>query len=332
MLIGLDIGGTKTEAIVLDSSLHARGHATRATNSRTPALLVEGAVQTILEAMQEAGAARGQVAMIGVGIPGQVEPETGEVRLAVNLHLTAFPLGAALEEALQVPCRVENDVRAAAVGAYRSGGQGAARNLAYVNVGTGVSAGLILEGKLYRGAHGMAGEIGHIIAEPDGPLCNCGARGCLETLVAGPAIARMGQEAVEAGEDTVLQRAGTITAATVYEAAASGDGVALRITEQVGTTLGRALHALVMSYDVERIVLGGGVTGAGEVFLEAIRRAWARERAQSALARALLRPEMLHLTEQGRNMVAYGAGVLAAEAAGQVSASTGGSSFLTQTS
>jgi glucokinase len=227
---------------------------------------------------------------------------------------------------------VENDVRAAAVGAYRSGGQGAARNLAYVNVGTGVSAGLILEGKLYRGAHGMAGEIGHIITEPDGPLCNCGARGCLETLVAGPAIARMGQEAVEAGEDTVLQRAGTITAATVYEAAASGDGVALRITEQVGTTLGRALHALVMSYDVERIVLGGGVTGAGEVFLEAIRRAWARERAQSALARALLRPEMLHLTEQGRNMVAYGAGVLAAEAAGQVSASTGGSSFLTQTS
>lgn len=314
MLIGLDIGGTKTEAVVLDNSLRARGRAVQATNTRTPEQLVAGAVEAIHAALAQAEVPLEQVSTVGVGVPGQVDPETGEVRLAVNLHLAAFPLGQALAAALQVPCRVENDVRAAAVGVYRLEEHAAIPNMAYVNIGTGVSAGLILGGKLYRGSHGMAGEIGHIVVEADGPLCNCGTRGCLETLVAGPAIARQGRRAIEAGEATLLREAKTLNSEAVYEAAEAGDMVGLRITAQVGSYLGRALHGLVMAYDVERIVLGGGVTHAGEPFLSAIQHAWQRQREHSPLAQAMLKPETLRLAGREHNMVAHGAAVLAAQA------------------
>lgn len=312
LFVGLDIGGTKIEAILFDGALRERARVRGATVTTSPDALLARTVALVGELLHRAGASRADLALGGVGIPGQVIAETGEVRLAANLHLTAFPLGAALTAELGLPVVVENDVRAAAFGAARLSPGSVGENLAYVNVGTGLSAGLILGGTLYRGSSGMAGEIGHLVFDPDGPRCNCGAQGCLETLVAGPAIARAGREAVASGAETALRDLTPLTAEAVYYAAGEGDPVAQAITDRAGAALGRALQGLVMSYDVARIILGGGVTRAGDLFLRPILREWARQGAESPLARAMLRPAMLQLAPPGQNLVAAGAAALAA--------------------
>ncbi len=127
---------------------------------------------------------------IGVGVPGRVDPAEGTVTLAVNLGWRDFPLKAALETRLGRPCIVENDARAAAIGLHERGVLGDFDDLAYLAVGTGIAAGVVLDGTLHRGARGLAGEIGHAIADRDGPVCACGQHGCLEAFVSGPAIAR----------------------------------------------------------------------------------------------------------------------------------------------
>ena len=151
-----------------------------------------------------AGATMDDVAAIGVGVPGRVDPLTGTVTLAVNLGWSDLSLGDQLEARLGRPCLLENDVRAAALGLHKRHFVGGLDDLAYVAVGTGVSAGVILRGQLHRGARGLAGEIGHVIAQADGPPCSCGERGCLETLISGPAIARQARAAVASGAATTL--------------------------------------------------------------------------------------------------------------------------------
>src|SRR5205823_13868902 len=126
----------------------------------------------------------------GLGIPGRVQPATGLVESAVNLRWRQLPAGPLLAERLGVPCHLENDARAAALGAYQTGDERRFQNWAYISVGTGIAAGLILRGQLYRGPNGMAGEIGHTVVLPGGPRCACGLSGCLEAIAAGPAILR----------------------------------------------------------------------------------------------------------------------------------------------
>lgn len=315
LFVGLDIGGTKTEAIVTDLNLKLYGRAVNPTDTTSPLHLVGNSIEMVYRALKEAGATAKDVLMIGIGIPGLVMPESGEVRLAVNLKLKHYPLGSVMSAEFSCPSIVENDVRTAALGIYRFGNYG--NNLAVVNIGTGISAGLILAGSLYRGAHGMAGEIGHIIVEPSAYRCNCGARGCLETLVAGPAIARLGKEAVQKNKNTILRNYIPVTSDVVYDAAKANDSVALSIIDKAGHYLGRALQSLVMSYDVESIILTGGVTCAGEMFLQPILREWRRLHDESPLAQEMLKLDMLHLAESNQKHspvgdVALGAVTLAA--------------------
>lgn len=318
MLVGVDIGGTKTQALVLDPSFKVHGQATSRTNTTNPTSLVSSVLDTVQRALKEAGVTSRQLIKIGVGVPGQVLPKQGEVRLAVNLNLKAYPLGQVLSAKLGVPCLLENDVRVAALGAYHwhrgsASGKKAQRikNMAYVNIGTGVSAGLILNGQLYRGSHGMAGEIGHAIMDSRGPRCKCGMPGCLEAFIGGPAIASQGEDAIQAGANTLLKKYQPLSARRVYEIAQEGDQVAQVIVQRAGGYLGLALQQLVMFYDVEHIILGGGVTQAGTIFLDAILQEWARLRSLAPLACEMLNPDMLSLADPSRNMVAFGAVVLA---------------------
>lgn len=317
LLVGLDIGGTKTDAIITDLNFNIYGRATTATDTTSPAHLVANSTRVVYRALKEADATAKDVIMMGIGIPGLVVPESGEVRLAVNLKLKRYPLGSVMSAEFSCPCIVENDVRTAALGIYRFGNYG--DNLAVVNIGTGISAGLILAGNLYRGTHGMAGEIGHIIMDPTAHRCNCGAKGCLETFVAGPAIARLGQEAVQKNKNTILRDYIPITTQAVYDAAKAGDPVALSIADKAGHYLGRALQSLVMSYDVESIILTGGVTRAGQTFLQPILREWKRLHHESPLAQEMLKLDMLHLAASNQidsrvGTVALGAVVFAAQA------------------
>jgi glucokinase len=233
------------------------------------------------------------------------------VRLAVNLGWEEVPAGPRLGEALGVPCYAENDVRAATLAVARRYAGTPGENLAYLCVGTGIAAGLFVHGALYTGARGMAGEIGHTIVAPGGPVCGCGARGCLETVAAGPGIARMAQRIARAGLAPQLQPEGPLTALDVYHAASAGDQAAQAVVDGAGRYLARAIHALVMAYDIERVVVGGGMARAGTAFMEPIERELEDLRRQSPLAREMLPPGRVVLLPPDFDAGTWGALALA---------------------
>jgi glucokinase len=315
LVIGVDIGGSKVAVLVVGPDGDPLG---RFILGR-PVGGQEGAVDVIAEAIEaalgDAGAHIGSAAAVGVGVPGRVDPESGTVSLAVNLGWEELRLGPLLAERLDTPIVLENDVRAAAFGLHRRRVLGDVEDLAYLSLGTGVSAGVVIDGRLHRGTRGLAGEIGHIVLERDGAECPCGLHGCFEALAAGPAIARIAREGVAAGRDTSLRAIGdAISAADVYSAAAAGDPLASEIASRVGEHVARAVHELVMAYDVEVVVLGGGVTNAGDTFLDPILRALDAMRDASALAREVLRPGVVHLLARGSDTGSWGA-VAVAQAA-----------------
>lgn len=312
-IVGVDVGGTTVSTVLLDESLQPHGELTFATDLSSPDATMLGIVAAIEQTLALGGTSTRKLAAIGLGIPGQQDPEQGIVRIAVNLHWYDYPLVPRLTEHFGVLCVIENDVRVATLGVYRFDNPTGDQDLAYISIGTGLATGVILEGKLLRGRHGLAGEFGHIIIDPDGPVCNCGARGCLETLVSATAVVRRAHEAVAQGATGALAAMSPITARSVYDAAAAGDAAAQKIVDDVGTELARSLRSVVLAYDVDSVVLGGGVTRAGDRYLEPIITEWLRQQETSALARAVLRPEILRIADPTRNLGAWGAAALAAD-------------------
>jgi glucokinase len=315
LLVGVDVGGSKIAVLVADKGLSPRGRYTLPTTVGAPARAADVVVGAIAAAVGDAGATVDSIAGVGIGVPGRVDPLNGTVSLAVNLGWNDLELGTPVAERLGAPVRVENDVRAAAAGLYERGVLGDVADLAYLSIGTGIAAGVVLDGRLHRGVRGLAGEIGHVVVDAAGPTCPCGLRGCLETLAAGPAVARRAAAAIAAGGTSSLAALGDLTAADVYEAAAAGDTLAAEIAADVGAHIARAVHLLVMTYDVEVVVIGGGVAGAGDAFLDPILRALDRLRDASALAREVLRPGVVHLLPSGSEAGAWGAVTLARAAA-----------------
>ena len=241
LVAGVDVGGTKVSIVVtddLDRILYER-----VTPTDRSALV--GQIAGLV------GDARRQLphdlVAVGVGIPGRVDPEDGSVSMAVNLGITDLALGSMLQAELGVPIFVEHDARAAALWLSQqptAGWPHGSANLAFLAIGTGVSAGIVLDGALLRGANSFAGEVGHVVADPDGVVCACGLRGCLETIAAGPAIARQAAEAVATGRDTVLSVGSS--AGDVFRAGSSGDQVALEIIDRVAGHLARAIRSLAV--------------------------------------------------------------------------------------
>jgi glucokinase len=315
IVVGVDIGGSKVAVLVVGPDGRAASRYVLARPVGPQAGAVDVIAEAIEAALAQAGARLASAAAVGVGVPGRVDLESGTVSLAVNLGWEELPLGRMLAERLDVPVVLENDVRAAAFGLHRRRVLGDVDDLAYLSLGTGISAGVVLDGRLHRGTRGLAGEIGHIVLERDGPACPCGLRGCFETLAAGPGIARTAKEELASGRESQLRALGeAVTAADVYEAAAAGDPLATGIATRVGEHVARAVHELVMAYDVEVVVLGGGVTNAGDTFLDPMLRALDAMRDASALAREVLRPGVVHLLASGSDTGSWGA-VTVAQAA-----------------
>jgi glucokinase len=269
--------------------------------------------RALREVLEPIGAQANEVAGIGLGIPGQVDPHTGTVRLAVNLNLESFALGPTLARQTGIPVAVENDVRLAAIGVYEHLQEtDPVQSLAYLSVGTGIAAGIILDGVLYRGANGMAGEIGHTLFEPGGERCHCGLYGCLETIASGPAISHLAAPFFSGGGASVP------TTAQVYAVAQTGNGLARQLVERIGTHLGRAIHWLIMTYDVERLVVGGGVSAAGSAFWLPITTELAHLREQSLLAHDMLSESKIVLFSGEENPGIWGAITLAEQVAGRI--------------
>jgi glucokinase len=320
LLVGIDVGGSKIAVLAVDRDKRVVAREVVPTEARPQKQAAAVIADVVTATLAHAEATTDDVAAVGIGVPGRVDPLSGTVTLAVNLGWSSLELGPELSTRLSLPCVVENDVRAAALGLHRRRVVGVTDDLAYVAVGTGVSAGVILDGRLHRGIRGLAGEIGHVIVDPGGARCACGERGCLETVVSGSAIARLAATAIEAGRPTAIAASTpdgrSPTAADVYQAVTAGDPVATDIAASVGRHLAWAVHLMVMTYDVERVVLGGGVSHAGATFLYPIERELDRLRGASALAREQLPNGIVQLLPPGADPGAWGAVIVAATRAG----------------
>jgi glucokinase len=316
LVAGVDIGGSKVAALIVGPEDAVVGRAVRSMGRTSGPAEVEPVVAAIRAALADAHADQTALAAIGMGVPGLVDPDAGTVLLAVNLAWRDCPLGELVANELGVPSAVENDVRIAAAGLIGRRAADGARSLAYVAVGTGIAAGLVFDGRPYRGVRGAAGEIGHIVVEPEGSACACGQHGCLETVASGPAIARLAGEALAAGAESPLATVEVLTARAVYDAARDGDRLALELADRAGRALGRAIIALVMTCDLERVLLGGGVAAAGDVFLTPILAELERSRTRSATVAELLRPGSVRLLPPDYDAVAWGGVALARRRAG----------------
>ena len=296
--IGVDIGGSSTTAVAIDQAGEVVGR--YRANAR-----IEGGRQVVASALAAITSFDlADCVAAGIGVPGVVDSNSGEVNMAVNLGIgRPYPLAAEIGATLGFPITIENDVRAAALGAHESLRlQGdPPESLAMVSIGTGISAGVVVRGELLRGAHGMAGEIGHVVVDESAALCRCGQRGCLEAVAAGPAIARAWPKGVEGTAATAL-----------FTAAAAGDPAAAKVAARIAGYLTTALTWLAAAYDTERIVLAGGVSDAGDNFLSAIRDRINRQAAASELAARRLRPEQVTLAPRDDPPGPRGAATMAA--------------------
>lgn len=280
---GIDIGGTTTEALVVAVDGVTRGYAELPSGHGGEAT-VAAAVAALDAALETAGASRSNLEAVGLGVPGQVDHATGDVRLAVNLDIDddGFPLGAKVASELGVPIAVDHDMRIAALGAYNYlRPLRPIENLAFIGVGTGLSAGLILNQQVFRGSSGFAGEIGHIVVDPSGPLCACGLSGCLETFASGSALTR------------ALDESGVTTAAALFTAAAGGHDLATDAVNELVHHLAWAVHLVTVTYDVDAIVLGGGVITGNASVVAGVRDELARLRTLSLVARTVLGEDRL---------------------------------------
>lgn len=307
--IGIDVGGTKTIAV----RASVRGRVFARETRPTPADDVDATLSTIVEVARAVRTSR--VVAAGMGAAGLVEHPEGRMRFAPNLAWRELPLRQHLHEALGVPVVVDNDATAAAWGEFRFGAGRVHRHMLFVGVGTGIGGGIVADGRLARGAHGFAGEIGHIVVEPEGPPCGCGNNGCLEQVASGHALLRAARKAARRSPDSAIGRlagadADRATGSVVTTAAREGDTEAIGILAEVGHRLGVGIAGLVNVLDPEVVVVGGGVADAGELLLGPARSAFAR-----ALEGAGFRPPVpLLAAELGNDAGAVGAAALAFDA------------------
>jgi len=295
-VVGVDMGGTKLLAGVLDSNLRVHHRAHRAMQG----LDQEGLLDAVLDAVGELRAAAAEsVVAAGFGIPCTFDRRRGVAVQAVNLPLSDVPFADVMTERLGLPSLVDNDANLAALGEHRAGAGRGVSHLVALTVGTGIGGGVVVEGRLLRGWIGAGAELGHVVIDADGPSCqgNCPNRGCLEAVASGTALAREARAAAEAEPTSALGRAFAsgreVTGPLVTELAHDGDAAARAVLELIGRRLGVGVANYVNVFNPEVVVLGGGVMAAGELLLEPA-RAEVVARAL-APARDVVRVEAAHL-------------------------------------
>lgn len=279
-ILGIDLGGTKVLAAVLDrdGKIIARARAkTRAW--RDDEEVFATIAQAGHRAIEEAGVDQDQLAAVGIGAPGPIDFDTGCIIETANLRFKNFPLGPRVAEEFGRPAIVENDVNAGVYGEFQAGAARGASDVLGVFVGTGIGGGLILNGALYRGFSKGAGEVGHIIVEPGGPRCGCGNRGCLEAVASRTAITRDIRKAIKRGYRGAASKAlnaetDQLSGKDLKAAYDAGDELVKRIIHRAAKFIGIGIGSLLNVLGLEMVVLGGGVVEAfGDDFVDRIERA-----------------------------------------------------------
>jgi glucokinase len=311
-VIAADFGGTHLRAAVVDES----GAVLRRMELDTPA---ESTPQTIIEdvvgllAKVAEGAATAPAAAC-VATAGLIDADKGKVILAPNIAgFRNLVLTTPIAARLGVPAYIENDASAAALGEFRFGAGRGTRHLLHATLGTGIGGGLVIDGRLYRGASGLAGEIGHIILDPAGPRCNCGSRGCMEALVSGVAFAERARVLLETNKSPVLHEVVGYREPTghdLYQAAKLGDAVCEAEIRHGGHLLGLGLGSLVNVLNPDAVTLSGGLLGMGEMLLGPL------QEAMYSLAYGPAAGTLVRVSELGEDAGLLGAAAVAFERLG----------------
>lgn len=278
--IGIDVGGTNVKIALVDDN----GKIIYSNSVPTYAKMgyeytVNNIKQAIKDLMKETNTTTSDIEGIGFDFPGQVDCKTGVVKLAPNIPgWVNVPIAQMIEDEFHIPTRIDNDVRCAALGELKFGAGRGCENFICITVGTGIGSGIVINGKVVRGATNAAGELGHIKLQMNGgPICGCGDTGCLEAFASGPAIVAMAQEYIKGGKSTKFREmaaveGGEITPYMVAKAAEEGDPVAKKIFEIVGEYIGIGLTSVINLLNPERVIIGGGVAESGELLLGPIRK------------------------------------------------------------
>ncbi|MEN2745878.1 ROK family glucokinase [Sinomonas halotolerans] len=299
LAIGIDIGGTKVAAGVVDAEGHVLRHARRATPGAEPREVERVIVELVGELSSDH-----RIASVGIGAAGWMDLDGGTVLFSPHLAWRNEPLRDNLERLLRRRVHLANDADAAAWAEWRFGAGQQEQRLVCITLGTGIGGAMVLSGRLERGRYGVAGEFGHQILVPGGHRCECGNRGCWEQYASGNALGREARELARANSPVaqeLLRAAGgdpeAITGAVVTELARAGDPASRELLEDVGEWLGIGLANLAAALDPGTFVVGGGLCDAGELLLEPARRAFARHltgrgfRPPARIVRAALGPE-----------------------------------------
>ena len=277
--LGIDMGGTKILAGVVDQSGNILGQAKRKTQAeQSPEAVMDRIVQTAYEALAQAGVGIEAADQVGVGAPGPLDPVQGVILEAPNLGWKNVRIKDYLEAKFGKPCHIYNDVNAGTWGEYILGAGRGSQNCVGVFVGTGIGGGLVFNGVLFEGSGHLAGEIGHLHVRLKGPRCGCGKHGCLETFASRTAVARMIRRAQKRGlktsvNDLVKDKNAQIRSGAIKKAFAQGDPVVKKAVEKAAAFLGIGLASVANLLNPDRFVLGGGLVEAlGEPYIALVRR------------------------------------------------------------
>lgn len=277
--IGVDLGGTAVKVGICNEEgqlLHTYEGPTEV--EKGPDTIVANIEKYVRHVVEESPFAWEQVAGVGAGVAGFTNVREGIIILAPNVGLKDFPIREILEQRLGKPIKIDNDANVAALGEAWGGAGKGIENCVCYTLGTGVGGGIIINGRIYQGFSGMAGELGHISVVPDLEAigCGCGQMGCLETVSSATGIIRMAKDAVARGDRTSLSHVENIMAKDVFDAAKAGDEAAIRIVNRAAFYLGKSMAAVAVVLNPELFIVGGGVSKAGDILFNEVRSVFAK--------------------------------------------------------
>lgn len=279
-VIGIDIGGTHMKGGIVDAQGKLKAKESLKTDAKGGSEKILASLGGLIISLQ--GIAREEgltIDAVGIGVTGQVDHRSGTIVGGIEGKIPGWigtPVKDRIEKEFGPPVVVDNDGNVSAIAEYKVGAGVGTSSMASITIGTGIGGGLILDGKLFRGSAGVAGELGHVCIDRDGPFCDCGNRGCLEAYVSGPAMIRMVLEHINRGQETSIlrlanNRRDAINPEIVGLAAREGDKLAMAVIEEISRSLGVGLANIVNVLCPEVIVIGGGVAQLGELLFEKVR-------------------------------------------------------------
>ena len=310
-IIGVGVGRSKTNVLMMNLAGEVFIREIMETGgTAVPEVWISRLIQVIENVIRESGLSRKQILGMGIGMPGILDEKSGKVLFSPDFKWENVDMLTPIRERFKMDITIENANRALAMGEYYFGAGVDSRNFLVVNLGHGIGSAIMREGEFYRGRSGSSGEIGHIILEKNGPKCNCGNLGCLEAIASGNAIARDAKIAVLEGNATkimelVNEDINRIEAKTVFEAARLGDRLAIQITERAMQYIGIGLANYINLLDPDLIILFGGLTNAGDIFLKKVKEVL-RERQMKFAGRQV----KLVISQMGENGTAVGSASL----------------------